>query len=90
MSFPIHDLDIDGKQLSSRSGKTAKSRAKPPATKRAKSRTSTKSTAPRKPKVKAEQPATVKEGTAGKTARLIKRKSPAGEQNKQGSKAEDR
>jgi Protein of unknown function (DUF2934) len=71
------------KRLSSRSGKTAKSQAKPPATKRAKSRKSTKSAAPRKPKVKAEQPPTEKEGTAGKTARLIKRKSPAGEQNKQ-------
>jgi hypothetical protein len=72
----------DDKRLPSSSVKTAKSRTKPPAAKRAKSRKSTKSTAPRKPKVKAAQPPTVKEGTGGKTARLIKRKSPAGEQNK--------
>jgi hypothetical protein len=71
------------KKLLSRSGKAAKSRAKPPAAKRAKSRKSTKSTTPRKPKVKAAQPPTVKDGTAAKTARLIKRKSPAGEQNNQ-------
>jgi hypothetical protein len=71
------------KKLLSRSGKATKSQAKPPAAKRAKSRKSTKSTTPRKPKVKAPQPPPVKEGTAGKTARLIKRKSPAGEQNEQ-------
>jgi hypothetical protein len=71
------------KQPSSRSGKAAKSRTKPPAAKQAKSRKSAKSTAPRKSKVKVEQPPTVKEGTAGRTARLIKRKSPVGEQNKQ-------
>jgi hypothetical protein len=81
----------DDKRLPSGSVKTAKSRAKPPAAKRAKSRKSTKSTAPRKPKVKAAQPPKVKaaqpppvkEGAAGKTARLIKRKNPAGEQNEQ-------
>jgi hypothetical protein len=73
----------NAKKLSSGSGKAAKSQAKPPAAKRAKSRKSTKSTTPRKPKVKAAQPPSVKEGTAGKTARLIKRKSPAGEQNNQ-------
>jgi hypothetical protein len=72
----------DNKRLPSSSVKTAKSRTKPPAAKRAKSRKSTKSTAPRKPKVKATQPPAAKEGTAGKTARLIKRKSPTGEKNK--------
>ena len=71
------------KKLLSRSAKAIKSQAKPPAAKRAKSRKSTKSTTPRKPKAKAAQPPTVKEGAADKTARLIKRKSPAGEQNKQ-------
>jgi len=75
---------LDDKRLQSSSVKTAKSRAKPPTAKRVKSRKSTKSTAPRKPKVKAAQPPAVGEGTAGKTARLIKRKSPAGEQNEQG------
>jgi hypothetical protein len=72
----------DDKRPPSSSLKTAKSRAKPPAAKRAKSRKSTKSTVSRKPKVKAAQPPTVKEGTASKAARLIKRKGPAGEQNK--------
>jgi hypothetical protein len=64
----------DNKRLPSSSVKTARSRTKPPAAKRAKSRKSTKSTSPRKPKVKAAQPPAVKEGTSGKTARLIKRK----------------
>jgi hypothetical protein len=73
----------NAKKLLSGSGKAAKSQAKPPAAKRAKSRKSSKSTTPRKPKVKAAQPPTVKDGTAGKTARLIKRKTPAGEQNNQ-------
>jgi hypothetical protein len=72
----------DDERLPSSSVKTAKSRAKPPAAKRAKSRKSSKSTAPKKPKVKAAQPPAVKEGAAGRTARLIKRKSPVGEQNK--------
>jgi hypothetical protein len=62
--------------------KTAKSRAKPTAAKRAKSLKSIKSTVPRKLKVKAAQPPSVVEDTAGETDRFIKRKSPAGERNK--------
>ena len=56
-----------------------KSRARPPAAKKSKSRTASKSSAPRKKKTKPEEPAATEEKAPKKGARLIKRSKPANE-----------
>jgi len=54
-----------------------KSRARPPAAKKSKSRTASKSSAPRKKKTKPEEPAATEEKAPKKGARLIIRSKPA-------------